>query len=160
MPVLKQRFQEQLCQCKLVFVSSFFTVWSPGIKGDGSRGGKNFIFKSERRHICHFNIAPHIKALIKRSAGRLLLLWPEEIFVGGESWWWCVPRPCQLLLLASLVFHRTCHAGSITSITVVTKLRLCRAHSRALLGLQRRPLQLVDRPGVHDVGNLQTGAIK
>ena len=83
-----------MCQRKLVFVSSFFTVWSPGIKGDGSRGGKNFIFKSERRHICPFNIAPHIKALIKRSAGRLLLLWPEEIFVGGESWWWCVPRPC------------------------------------------------------------------
>jgi len=59
-----------------------------------------------------------------------------------------------LLLLASLVFHRTCHAGSITSITVVTKLRLCRAHSRAFLGLQRRPLQLVDRPGVHDVRHL------
>merc|ERR1712013_34638 len=77
-------------------------------------------------------------------AGGDICRWRELVVV-------CAPA---FVLLASLVFHRTCHAGSITSITVVTKLRLCRAPSRAFLGLQRRPLQLVDRPGVHDVGNL------
>ena len=47
--------------------------------------------------------------------------------------------------------------ASITSITVVTKLRLCRNPPGGVLGLQRRPLQLVDRPRIHDVGHLQGG---
>ena len=45
--------------------------------------------------------------------------------------------------------------ASITSITVVTKLRLCRNPPGGFLGFQRRSLQLVDRPGVHDVRHLQ-----
>ena len=48
-------------------------------------------------------------------------------------------------------------ASCITSITVVTKLRLCRNPPGGVLGLQRRPLQLMDRSGVHDVGHLQGG---
>ena len=65
-----------------------------------------------------------------------------------------------LRLLASLVFHLLLEPqslASITSITVVTKLRLCRNPPGGFLGLQRRPLQLVDRPGIHDVRHLQHG---
>jgi len=60
-----------------------------------------------------------------------------------------------LRLLASLVFHlghRALPASPVSQLS--QKLRLFRNPPGVFLGLQRRPLQLVDRPRVHDVGHL------
>ena len=107
-------------------------------------------------------ITPHIKALIKGSVSRLLLWLKDifqdsallQIFVGGGTC--CMWRPCGSWLRSYFTWA-TERLASITSITVVTKLRLCRNPSGGFLGLQRRPLQLVDRPSVHDMGHLEQG---
>ena len=119
----------------------------------------NFISKLQRRCTDLSFITTHIKALIKGSISRLL--WLEDIFQemppSNICRWRDLLYVAALQLLASLVFHLLGpqSLASITSITVVTKLRLCRKPpTMELLGLQRRPLQFVDRPGVHNVRHL------
>ena len=148
-----------LCS-ELFFVNG--AVRSSAMHGskDERSASNNFIFKLEPRCSTDLSlITPHIKALIKGSVSRLL--WLEDIFQemppSNICRWRDLLYVAALQLLASLVFHLLGpqSLASITSITVVTKLRLCRNPPGGFLGLQRRPLQLVDRPGVHDVRHLQ-----
>ena len=126
---------------------------------DERSASNNFIFKLEPRCSTDLSlITPHIKALIKGSVSRLL--WLEEIFQESASKYLSVVGLAVCGGLAAPGFARISlgpqqSLASITSITVVTKLRLCRNPPGGFLGLQRRPLQLVDRPGVHDVRHLQ-----
>ena len=147
-----------LCS-ELFFVNG--SVRSSAMHGskDERSASNNFIFKLEPHCSTDLSlITPHIKALIKGSVSRLL--WLEEIFQESASKYLSVAGLAVCGGLAAPGFARISlgpqqSLASITSITVVTKLRLCRNPPGGFLGLQRRPLQLVDRPGVHDVRHLQ-----